>query len=194
MAIRFKEDDVRPMGLVAAGVNGIKLEDKDEVVGMEVLPAEGEILLLTSDGKAKRVDQKEFPTQGRYGKGVSAWDLPNKVSLVAIVSGKPNHVATIHMSKGAPKSARLDLAAVRKRAASKGDLIAEVKPGETINGIAVGWTLERFIKLAEEKPAKPETTKKKTTSAPVKKKASPVKKASKPAKKKPAPSKAKKKK
>ncbi len=27
MAIRFKEDDVRPMGLVAAGVNGMKLED-----------------------------------------------------------------------------------------------------------------------------------------------------------------------
>ena len=33
MAIRFKEDDVRPMGLVAAGVNGMKLDDKDEVVG-----------------------------------------------------------------------------------------------------------------------------------------------------------------
>ena len=29
------------MGLVAAGVNGIKLDDKDEVVGMEILPAEG---------------------------------------------------------------------------------------------------------------------------------------------------------
>ena len=38
MAIRFKEDDVRPMGLVAAGVNGMKLEDKDEVVGVEILP------------------------------------------------------------------------------------------------------------------------------------------------------------
>ena len=33
MAIRFKEEEVRPMGLVAAGVNGLKLADKDEVVG-----------------------------------------------------------------------------------------------------------------------------------------------------------------
>ena len=128
MAIRFKEDDVRPMGLVAAGVNGIKLEDKDEVVGMEVLPAEGEIFLLASDGKAKRVDEKEFPKQGRYGKGVVAWDLPNKVTLTAVASGKPNHVATIHMSKGAAKSARLDLAAVRKRSSTKGELVVEVKP------------------------------------------------------------------
>jgi DNA gyrase subunit A len=84
MAIRFKEDDVRPMGLVAAGVNGMKLDDKDEVVGAEILPAEGEIFLLTSDGKAKRVDQKDFPEQGRYGKGVVAWDLPNKVSLLRL--------------------------------------------------------------------------------------------------------------
>ena len=170
MAIRFKEDDVRPMGLVAAGVNGIKLEDKDEVVGMEVLPAEGEIFLLASDGKAKRVDEKEFPKQGRYGKGVVAWDLPNKVTLTAVASGKPNHVATIHMSKGAAKSARLDLAAVRKRASTKGDLVVEVKPGETITGLAVGWTVERFVtsslkgKTAKEE-AKEKGTKKITKSA-----------------------------
>ena len=170
MAIRFKEDDVRPMGLVAAGVNGIKLEDKDEVVGMEVLPAEGEIFLLASDGKAKRVDEKEFPKQGRYGKGVVAWDLPNKVTLAAVASGKPNHVATIHMSKGAAKSARLDLAAVRKRASTKGDLVVEVKPGETITGLAVGWTVERFVtsslkgKTAKEE-AKEKGTKKITKSA-----------------------------
>ncbi len=201
MAIRFKEDDVRPMGLVAAGVNGIKLDDKDEVVGMEILPAEGEIFLLTSDGKAKRVDQKDFPAQGRYGKGVNAWDLSGKVTLAAIASGKPNHVATIHMSKGAAKSARLDLAAVRKRASSKGDLVAEVKPGETITGLAVGWMLERYVKVAEEKakpekkegkkkevkkaaPAKPSAKGKKVSKPAAKSKAKSVKKTSKPVKKK----------
>lgn len=144
-AIRFKEDDVRPMGLVAAGVNGIKLEDKDEVVGMEILPAAGDLFFLASDGKAKRVDAKEFPIQGRYGKGVVAWDLPNKVSLFGLVSGKANHVATIHLSKGAPKSTRLDEAALRKRAASKGDMVVEVKDGAVITSINVGWELDRFI-------------------------------------------------
>jgi DNA gyrase subunit A len=194
MAIRFKEDDVRPMGLVAAGVNGMKLEDKDEVVGAEILPAEGEIFIVTSDGKAKRVDQKEFPVQGRYGKGVVAWDLPNKVSLAAVASGKPNYVATIHMSKGAPKSARLDAVAIRKRAASKGDLIAEVKPGELVTAVAVGWTVERFVKTAKEeakavakkksgsekkaKPVAKKEGKKKETKKPVKGKAKPAKKTS----------------
>lgn len=198
MAIRFKEDDVRPMGLVAAGVNGMKLEDKDEVVGAEILPTDGEIFLLTNDGKAKRVDQKEFPVQGRYGKGVVAWDLPGKTSLSAVATGKPNHVLTIHMSKGAPKSARLDAAAVRKRASSKGDLVVEVKPGETITALAVAWTLESYIKIAkvEEPKGKKEVGKKeaKAVKSPAKKagkpaakaKAKPAKKASKPVKKSPA--------
>ncbi|HNB40585.1 MAG TPA: DNA gyrase subunit A [Anaerolineales bacterium] len=168
MAIRFKEDDVRPMGLVAAGVNGMKLEDKDEVVGMEILPADGEIFLLTNEGKAKRVDQKDFPVQGRYGKGVVAWDMPGKSTLAAVASGKPNHVATIHMTKGAPKSARLDAAGLRKRASAKGDVVVEVKPGEGITSIAVGWMLESYVKVAKEEPKRKEG-KKKETKAPVKK-------------------------
>jgi DNA gyrase subunit A len=145
MAIRFKEEEVRPMGLVAAGVNGLKLADKDEVVGMEILPAEGEIFLITSEGKAKRVEQKEFPVQGRYGRGVIAWDLPEKARLAGVVADKPNHMATIHLTKGAPKSTRLDEASIRKRAATKGDVIVEVKPGEEVVSVNVGWTVEKFV-------------------------------------------------
>jgi DNA gyrase subunit A len=145
MAIRFKEDDVRPMGLVAAGVNGMKLDDQDEVVGMEILPSEGEVFLLTNDGKAKRVIEKDFPAQGRYGKGVIAWELRDKEKLAGVVTGKATTVATIHLSKGAPKSARLDEAGLRKRAATKGDQIVEVKPGEEAVSVNVGWTVEKFV-------------------------------------------------
>ncbi|MEO5887225.1 MAG: DNA gyrase subunit A, partial [Anaerolineales bacterium] len=152
MAIRFKEDDVRPMGLVAAGVNGMKLEDKDEVVGVEILPSEGEVFLITSDGKAKRVGEKDFPIQGRYGKGVIAWDLPGKVRLAGIAADKPNHMATIHLTRGAPKSTRLDAAGIRKRAATKGDVVVEVKPGEEVVSVNVGWTVERFVEEQKEKP------------------------------------------
>jgi len=162
MAIRFKEDDVRPMGLVAAGVNGMKLDDKDEVVGSEILPGEGEVFLVTNDGKAKRVEEKEFPTQGRYGKGVIAWELPSKEKLAGVVSGKPNHMATIHLSKGAPKSTRLDAVALRKRAATKGDHVVEIKPGEEVVSVNVGWTVEKFV--AEEKKEVKKPTKAKAPS------------------------------
>ncbi len=154
MAIRFKEDEVRPMGLVAAGVNGIKLDDNNEVVSMEILPAESEIFVLTSDGKAKRIDQKDFPVQGRYGKGVIVWDLPEKVKIAGTATDKPNHMAAIHLTKGAPKSTRLDAAGVRKRASTKGDVVVEVKPGEEVTSVAVAWMVEKFVEMEEEKPAK----------------------------------------
>ncbi len=167
MAIRFKEDDVRPMGLVAAGVNGMKLDENDEVVGMEILPAAGEIFLLTNDGKAKRVPEKDFPVQGRYGKGVIAWEMSGKTKLAGIASDKPNHMATIHLSKGAPRSTRLDAAALRKRAAAKGDVVVEVKPGEEVLSVNTAWTLEKFVRDQKKSNgrAKPagKTTKAKTS-------------------------------
>jgi DNA gyrase subunit A len=152
MAIRFAEDDVRPMGAVAAGVSGIKLEDKDEVIGMEILPSEGEIFLLAADGKAKRLEHSEFPAQGRYGKGVRVWSLPGRTRLAGLGGGKPHHVGTIHLTRGAAKSTRLDAASIRKRSATKGDVVVELKPGEEVVALTLGWTVKRFVlKAAEEK-------------------------------------------
>jgi len=128
----------------------LKLGDKDEVVGMEILPAEGEIFLITSEGKAKRVEQKEFPVQGRYGRGVIAWDMPDKVRLAGVVVDKPNHMATIHLTKAAPKSSRLDEVSIRKRAATKGDVVVDVKPGEEVISVNVGWTVEKFVEEVKE--------------------------------------------
>jgi DNA gyrase/topoisomerase IV subunit A len=190
MTIRFSEEDVRPMGLVAAGVNGVKLDEKDEVVGAEILPAEGEIFILASDGKAKRVSEKDFPSQGRYGKGVRAWVLPNKVNIIGAVSGKPNHMATIVLARGAPKSTRLDAAKVRRRASAKGEQIVEMKKDETILGMSVAWTVERYVKVGkaqeekEDKKKEERGKKKEAGKKPAAKKAKPAPKKGKPARKK----------
>ena len=179
--IRFKEDDVRPMGLVAAGVNSVKLGVGDEVVGAEVVPPKGEIFVITSDGKAKRVPVRDIPTQGRYGRGVILWNLPKGVTLAGLATGKPNHVATAHLLNLAPKSTRLDAAPVRKRAAVRGDSVVDVKAGDAVQAVVTGWEVENFVKLGEKKsarkaPAKSSTTKKKT---PAKKKPAARKTASK---------------
>jgi len=145
MAIRFSEDDIRPMGLVAAGVNGVKLGVGDEVVGAEILPAEGEVFVVASDGKAKRMIQKDFPTQGRYGRGVILWDLPLGAKLAGLAIGKGTHIITLHLLKAAPKMTRLDEAGLKKRAATRGDTVVEVKPGDAVLGITDGWMVERFV-------------------------------------------------
>ena len=83
------------------------------------------------------------------------------------MTGKPNHMATIHLSKGAPKSTRLDAASLRKRAATKGDVVVEVKPGEEVVSVNVAWEAERFVGEAkkEERGKKKVVTKKAKSSA-----------------------------
>jgi len=61
MSIRFDENDVRVMGLVAAGVNGIKLKEDDFIIGAGVLKERDNITLLTKNGQAKRIEAKEYP-------------------------------------------------------------------------------------------------------------------------------------
>ena len=145
MGIRFSEEEVRPMGLVAAGVNGIKLGIGDEVVGMETLPADGDLFLVTSNGKAKRLAQNDFPAQGRYGKGVILWELPKGVKLAGLALGKPNTIVTLHLLKAAPKMTRLDAAPLRKRPAVRGETVVDVKAGDAVTSLCEGWWVERFL-------------------------------------------------
>ncbi len=152
MAIRFKEDDIRPMGLVAAGVNGVKLGVGDEVVGCVILPTVGEVFVVASDGRAKRVAVKEFPVQGRYGRGVILWDLALGVKLAGLAAGKGTHVVTLHLLKAAPKMTRLDGAGLKKRSTTRGDAVVEVKPGDSVLDLTDGWMLENFVEAQPEKP------------------------------------------
>src|SRR4051812_22397409 len=72
-AIRFREENVRPMGRTARGVRGIRLrESGDEVVGMAVIPREAPATLLTvcEKGYGKRTPTSDYPTKNRGGKGV----------------------------------------------------------------------------------------------------------------------------
>jgi DNA gyrase subunit A len=70
MAIRFPEDDVRPMGRTAYGVRGITLRDDDVVVAMEVVQRVGTLLTVTERGYGKRTDMEEYRVQSRGGVGV----------------------------------------------------------------------------------------------------------------------------
>ena len=70
-AIRFAEDQVRPMGREAAGVRGIRLTDNQRVTSLIVL-AEGPILTVSERGYGKLTEMDDFPRHGRAGQGVIA--------------------------------------------------------------------------------------------------------------------------
>jgi len=72
LAIRFREEDVRPMGRTARGVRGISLAEGDAVVGMEQVQPDAHLLVVTENGYGKLTPLSEFRTQGRGGKGIIA--------------------------------------------------------------------------------------------------------------------------
>ncbi len=153
MAIRFSEEEVRPMGLVAAGVMGIKLAANDEVVGMELLPVVGDVFLISSAGRAKRIKIDQFPLQGRYGQGVQAWKLSSNERVTGIAISKGTERVTLHFNRLLPKAVRLDEAPLQTRAA-RGQIILEMKPGDTV--LHLSTPLDTTQRL----PTRPATIKK----------------------------------
>jgi DNA gyrase subunit A len=72
-AVRFEENDVRPMGRQATGVRGMKLGDGQRVVCMLVANDESRsVLTATANGFGKRTAIGEYPRHGRGGQGVIA--------------------------------------------------------------------------------------------------------------------------
>ena len=147
MAIRFAEDQVRSMGLVAAGVAGIKLQDGDTVVGVMSCPDRGQVLLVASDGTAKQVAANQFPQQGRYGRGVIAGKLSKGVRLVGVAKGKGTDKVILHLVRAAAKAMRLDDAPEMSRQA-RGKKVIEVKAGDSLESLVeVDRQLNMAIRL-----------------------------------------------
>ncbi|MGC9553794.1 MAG: DNA gyrase subunit A [Thermoplasmatota archaeon] len=65
----FNEKEVRPMGRVAAGVIGMRLEEGDEVVDMAIARGD-DILTVTENGYGKRTPLEEYRVTRRGAKGV----------------------------------------------------------------------------------------------------------------------------
>jgi len=78
MCIRFNEKDVRVTGRVSMGVIGMRFEENDEVIGMQ-MESQGESLLVVSEnGMGKRTLITEFNAQNRGGKGVICYKCTDK--------------------------------------------------------------------------------------------------------------------
>ncbi len=70
MAIRFPEDELRPLGRPARGVRAITLRKGDKVTGMALAQPDCDLLTVTTDGYGKRTPLSEYRPQGRGGLGL----------------------------------------------------------------------------------------------------------------------------
>jgi DNA gyrase subunit A len=90
-AIRFLEEDVRPMGRTATGVRGMRLDDEDDaVVGMVVIDREEDdhdILVISEKGNGKRSLFEDYRQTKRGAKGVKTLNISEKTGNLIAIKG-----------------------------------------------------------------------------------------------------------
>lgn len=155
-AIRFSQDSVRPMGLNAGGVMGIKLAEKDAVVGMDLVRPRAELLVASENGYAKRAPLSEYPAQGRYGVGVVT-ARPSSASgpLVGAAVVNADTALVTSTTKGHSKLFRARVAPARKRDARM-EACLPLRQGDTLAALIV--PMER-VELQESEPLQPSSCK-----------------------------------
>lgn len=148
-AIRFPETNARPMGRATSGVTGIKLEAKDEVIGMAVFAEKlakprdkrrkvfRSILTISEKGLGKQTGLHLFPVQRRAGKGVKAAQVNDKTGPLAcatlvdqkvellVITSKFGQVIKLPL-KNIPQMGRATQGVIMMRFAKKRDSVAAV--------------------------------------------------------------------
>ena len=174
-AIRFHESDVRPMGLVATGVLGMKFDDPhDQVVGMDLIRSRSDLFQLSEDGLAKRTALRQYPCQGRYGKGVLTWKSGVDVSLIGATIGKSNDRLMVHLEKRASRSIRIGDASRKNRALS-GEMLIPLKAGDRVIRLMPVFCRQEVASKEDDQSAKTSESKDKKTSKSKRRKATSAK-------------------
>lgn len=82
-AVRFNEQDVRPMGRTASGVKAINLKGDDVAVCMDIAVDGEELLVISENGFGKRTPVSEYKVQNRGGVGLITYKISEKTGKLA---------------------------------------------------------------------------------------------------------------
>ena len=122
MAIRFQEQQARAVGRMAMGVKGMTLRENDEIIGATV--ADGQVLLVSTNGYGKVTPVKDIRGQNRGGKGLIVYKPKERVgSLIGIEAVSENDGLMLINSEGVVIRIRIADISVQSRYASGVKLI-----------------------------------------------------------------------
>ena len=82
-AVRFNEQDVRPMGRTASGVKAINLKGDDIAVCMDIAVDGEELLVISENGFGKRTPVSQYKVQNRGGVGLITYKISEKTGKLA---------------------------------------------------------------------------------------------------------------
>jgi DNA gyrase/topoisomerase IV subunit A len=134
--IHFDAEDLRTMGLQAAGVNAIKLDgERDAVVGAFLGAGVDQIALITERGMGKRVDFDEFRKQNRAGAGLQLLRLDRGDHVAAVVACEADGDLAVTTDRG--RVHRMPATSFHKMGRpAKGDLQIDLVDDERVVGLS----------------------------------------------------------
>lgn len=137
--VRFKEDQVRPMGRSARGVRAVKLGPGDRVIGADLVTADQFLLIASSKGFGKRVSVSEFSTHRRGGKGMIGMKTTSHSGPLAVfvVFHGDEEEFMIITARGVVNRQRVEQVSLMKRYARGVTLIKLDKEDRVVNLIAL---------------------------------------------------------
>ncbi|MBN1429839.1 MAG: DNA gyrase subunit A [Anaerolineae bacterium] len=137
-SIRFSENEVRSMGRTAAGVNAIKLQGDDVIVGMDVITDPDATLLVVAErGYGKRTPVSEYRLQSRYGLGIrtmSQQDVTGAIIGARVV--KPGDHLTLITLNGMALRTPVDNISQMGRS-TRGVQLMKLAPGDLLVSTAL---------------------------------------------------------
>jgi DNA gyrase subunit A len=133
--IRFKEDDVRPMGRTARGVRGIRMAAEHRMISLIIPEAGRQILFVSENGYGKRTKVEEFPVYGRGGQGVIGIQASARNgAVVGAVQVSDGDEIMLISDKGTLVRTRVDEVSVQGRN-TQGVTLIKLKSEERLVGL-----------------------------------------------------------
>ena len=138
-AIRFNEQDARPMGRAARGVRGVRLRPHDWVVGMDVVTSDDQTLLVISEkGFGKRTRVTNFPSHKRGGVGIKAAVVTAKTGpIISVRTIDPTMEEALLVSQNG-QTIRLSLSDIKLLGrTTQGVTIMRLSDGDAVSSIGL---------------------------------------------------------
>ncbi|BDT93318.1 MULTISPECIES: DNA gyrase subunit A [Nocardia] len=137
-SIRFSATDeaLRPMGRATSGVQGMRFNDSDELLSLNVVRAGTYLLVATSGGYAKRTAIEEYTPQGRGGKGVLTiqFDAKRGTLVGALIVDDDDELYAITSGGGVIRTAAKQVRKAGRQ--TKGVRLMNLAEGDTLLAIA----------------------------------------------------------
>jgi DNA gyrase subunit A len=156
-AIRFREDQVRPMGRATSGVKGMGLRKEDEVIAAGIADDELDMLVVTDQGYGKRTRMKDYPVKGRGGLGVKTVQLTKARGQLAGALAVRDGYQVMLISNGGTVI-RMPVDEIKRLGrATQGVIVMRLRGDEQVSSIAlVAESEEAAVADAAEGPVEPE--------------------------------------